>query len=301
MRKIRWTGNRFARTCCALLLALLLLTGTLAHADVLPGAFGEAIDALDEATRDLCIQAGDSALAQLIADVQQYNEKTEQRGYLQVLQTTILLPETQPDDATEIERKIWAEYYADVLCVVSFVAIDNVLNADDAPYASYSGLFSDYAVLRDGSVEKASLRAIRSKYFVGPVLPGVRVINMGGHFNGIHIGDDAFGASGATPVDSDSVIQVKPEQIAHIVVRANETTPYRWAFVLSDENVMQPVEDEYTQDANPRGLNGIGGNHRFSFKAVGTGVCTIDLYLVRIGGSIAEAAQHEAYVYRVEE
>ncbi|MCL2544442.1 MAG: protease inhibitor I42 family protein [Clostridia bacterium] len=99
------------------------------------------------------------------------------------------------------------------------------------------------------------------------------------------------GSGGATPVSVG--------QHVSIAVSENQTTPYRWVLALSDETVMQLVHDEYIQDPNPRGADGVGGKHRFDFKAIGAGACSIDLYLVRIGEDIDEAVQKESHFFTV--
>jgi predicted secreted protein len=101
--------------------------------------------------------------------------------------------------------------------------------------------------------------------------------------------------------DSDTVTNVRLGQEVNIVLSENETTPYRWVSVLSDETVMELVNDEYIQDFNPLGADGVGGEHRYDFRAIGVGVCAVDMYLVCIGDTIDEAVQKESYFYKVEE
>jgi len=101
--------------------------------------------------------------------------------------------------------------------------------------------------------------------------------------------------------NSDDANGIRLGQDISITVDENETTPYRWLPVLTDETVMELVGEAYIQDPNPLGLCGVGGNHRFDFRAIGVGVCSIDMYLVRIGDTIEEAVQKESYIYVVEE
>jgi len=90
-------------------------------------------------------------------------------------------------------------------------------------------------------------------------------------------------------------------QEVSINVSANETTPYRWIPVLSDETVMELVDDGYIQDFNPLGYDGVGGKQRYVFRAIGPGVCSVDLYHVYIGDTIDEAVSKKTYLYTVEE
>jgi len=66
-------------------------------------------------------------------------------------------------------------------------------------------------------------------------------------------------------------------------VSESDTTPNRWIPVLSDETVMVLINDEYIQDPNPDDLDGIGGSHHLTFRATDVGVCSVDIYLVRVG------------------
>lgn len=196
------------KVCLPLLLALALPHWETARAeakaiDVLPGAFGESIDTLDDAISARCIGYADRALRKLLEDFELAAQGIPQSGYLQILQTTLLLPETQPPDATDIERAIWAEIYESTACVVSFVVIDNSLNAGVVPYAEFTGRFGDYAVRQDGSVESVSLRGIRNHFFTDPVVPGVRVINMGSYYNTHYTLPDSAGVSDAKFLDGD--------------------------------------------------------------------------------------------------
>lgn len=292
--------------CLTLLLALALPHSVTARAeakaiDVLPGAFGESIDMMDGATRERCIEYADRAREALLGDFERVMEEMRQEGYLQILQTTLLLPGSLPPDATDTDRAIWAELYEGVACVVSFVTIDNSMNLSGVPYAEVSGRFGDYAVLPDGSVKSVSLRGIRGRFFADPVVPGVRVINMGSHCNGIYTPAASADPNDAMPRDSDDVYNVKVGEDVFITVIENQTTPYRWAYNLSDDTMMECVYDEYIPDANPLRVQGVGGKHRFRFEATAPGTCWIDLYLVLMGDDIEEAVEKVTYAVIIEE
>lgn len=187
------TSKAASKGSFLLLAALLLLAvaSSLACAeakalDVLPDAFGEALDGLDEATIRWCVGRADRALAQLLEDFARDVGDRPQGGYLQMLQTTLLLPGQKPAEMTGAEEEIWRELFGDGGCVVSFVTLDDGLHLGAVPYAEYTGRYGDYAVGKNGSVASLSLRAIHTRYFKDPVLPGVRVINMGSFYSGIY-------------------------------------------------------------------------------------------------------------------
>lgn len=216
-------GKLFGIACLSLLLAGVPPHGAIARAeakaiDVLPGAFGESIDALDDATSGLCIEYADRALQKMLEDFAQDAVQAPGAAYLQILQTTLLLPESLPPDANNIDRAIWAELYEDALCVVSFVTIDNSLNFSDVLYADHTGSFGDYIVRKDGSVEKVLLRAIRSRFFAGPIVPGVRVINMGSHYNTHYTFPKLSGMESAQPLSGDTVNSLRLGQFAYVTL-----------------------------------------------------------------------------------
>jgi len=107
--------------------------------------------------------------------------------------------------------------------------------------------------------------------------------------------------SSAKLSESEKLTSLSIGQEVSITVSENPTTPYGWVAVLSDETVMEFVDDEYIPDPNPCDADGVGGKHRYSFIAIGVGMCSVDMYLVRIGDSIDEAVQKESYVYMIEE
>lgn len=303
-------GSQLRIICLALLLALALPYGANARAeakaiDVLPGAFGEAIDTLDDALGGRCIEYADRALQALLKDFEYYFESmiegTPQKGYLQILQTTLLLPESLPPDATDTERAVWAELYDGTACIVSFVTIDNSMNLSDVSYAGVSGLIGDYAVLPDGSVKSVSLRGIRSRFFAGPVVPGVRVINMGSHYNTHYTLPALTDSHDAKPLDSDYMENIRVGELVYITVMENQTTPYRWVYVFSDDTMMECVYDQYVPDDHPPDITGVGGKHRFRFEATAPGTCLIDLYLVLMGDDINEAVEKVTYAVIIEE
>jgi predicted secreted protein len=107
--------------------------------------------------------------------------------------------------------------------------------------------------------------------------------------------------SNATLLDSGSVNTIGLGEVVYILVTENQTTPYRWEYVISDETVMQDLYDEYTSDFNPLGKVGVGGKHRFYFIAANTGACSIDMRLLPIGADKEEASQEVTYTVMVEE
>jgi len=86
-----------------------------------------------------------------------------------------------------------------------------------------------------------------------------------------------------------------------IVENENPTTPYRLLLVLTDETVMELAGDEYIQDFNPFGADGVGGKHHYRLRAVGVGECAADLYRVYIGDNIDRAEYRDTYLFTVTE
>lgn len=105
----------------------------------------------------------------------------------------------------------------------------------------------------------------------------------------------------ATPLDSGSVNHIELGEAVCILVSENQTTPYRWEYVISDETAMQGLCDEYTSDPNPLGMDGVGGKHRFYFIATSTGACSINMRLLRIGADKEDASQEVTYTVMIEE
>lgn len=181
-----------------LLLALLFASlSASAQAEAIPGnvpteAFGESIEGLDENTRELVLRCVDRALARMLLDFEQEVEG-QKVGYLQILQTTIYVPDGWPENATDMEDKLWQEVYGRIVCAVDFVVIDNSLSAKGRTSdAEYSGRFGGYAITKHYEIEPFSLNDIRSRYFTEPLVSGVRVINMGSAYNAVY----------TTPIDA---------------------------------------------------------------------------------------------------
>ena len=109
------------------------------------------------------------------------------------------------------------------------------------------------------------------------------------------------GINNALFLDSDSRNSILVGQYASILIEENETTPYRWELVISDETVMELVNDVYIQDPNPHDYDGVGGKHHYNFLAIGVGECSVDLYLIYIGDNIDAAEQKISFICSVEE
>lgn len=302
MQKRTDWGKRLTSAFLLIMLAAVLPYGAGGRAeakavDVLLGAFGEAIDTLEEPESSLCIAYADRALEGLLEDFMLEAAQAQYDAYLQILQTTLLLPESLPDGATDAERAVWDALYADAACVVSFVVIDSSLNAGDVSYAEITGRFGDYAIRQDGSVENVSLRNIRSRYFTSPIVLGVRVINMGSHYNAHYTYPALSTLQSAIPLENDAVSSVRIGQIVYCTLTENQTTPYRWAWELSDDTVLECIYDTYISDSNPKGMTGVGGNHWYYFRVVGMGACTIDMSLTHIGDDGEEPV--ESYHFEI--
>lgn len=180
--------NRYMMLVVLISVMLIACLGSAALAEstekyVLPGAFGESYDALNEAERALCAQYADDALDQLQQQIKEERLPT----YVQVLQTTvILIDEEQPAGLSDIEQKTWDEYYRGKTCIVSFIVLENYFDDENKPLMTYAARECDYVGARDGTWEPISLKAVSSRIYANPVFPGMRMINMGGYCNSIY-------------------------------------------------------------------------------------------------------------------
>ncbi len=178
----------------SLLLMLLLLNvyfGAYAQAGAQPaavstGTFGEPLEALNENTRELVLRCVDRALARMLSDFEA-DVEGQRTGYLQILQTTVYVPDQWPENATDIEDKIWQEVYGQIVCAVEFVVIDNSLSVTgETSNVGYSGRFGGYAITRHYEIQPFSLNHIRIRFYAEPVVSGVRVINLGNAYNAVY-------------------------------------------------------------------------------------------------------------------
>jgi predicted secreted protein len=96
-------------------------------------------------------------------------------------------------------------------------------------------------------------------------------------------------------LSGDCVNTVKTGQLLSITLSENQTTPYRWEYIISDSALIESDGDIYRSDPNPLGMTGVGGEHTFYFRALQPGICSIELSLLRIGTDEGEAAQHAVY------
>ncbi|MDD3212908.1 MAG: protease inhibitor I42 family protein [Eubacteriales bacterium] len=70
-------------------------------------------------------------------------------------------------------------------------------------------------------------------------------------------------------------------QSASITLQENPTTGYTWSYVISDEAIIAVTDDGYIADANPEGLVGAGGTHRFTITGIAEGQATVTLTLAQ--------------------
>jgi predicted secreted protein len=100
---------------------------------------------------------------------------------------------------------------------------------------------------------------------------------------------------------SDGLNKVLPGQLVCILLSENQTTPYRWEFVVSDDAAIELEVDRYTPDPNPQQADGVGGTHAFFFRVKSAGACSIQMGLVRIGEGVESALQTESYEIIIED
>ena len=176
----------------ALVLVLLVTPAGFAQGEgsaaLLPGAFGEAYDSLDEETQVLCRQYIDVAIDALLEKTREEAQNYDIDGYVEILHTTVfLIPGTPSPDLTDMQRKIYDQYYQDQACIVSFVILDNYMQMDGPLFGEVTGRNGSYAIGMDGEVSQLSLAQIRGRMYASPIMPGMRIINFGGSFNQIHV------------------------------------------------------------------------------------------------------------------
>ena len=100
---------------------------------------------------------------------------------------------------------------------------------------------------------------------------------------------------------SDGLNAVHSGQLVCILLPENQTTPYRWAFVVSDDAAVELEHDQYKPDPNPRQADGVGGAHAFFFRAKRAGACSIQMGLAPIGEGIESALQTESFEIIIED
>jgi len=81
----------------------------------------------------------------------------------------------------------------------------------------------------------------------------------------------------------EGATRVKAGEAVGIVLRENQSTPYRWHYRVSDGKAIRPLYDHYEYDPNPEELVGVGGTHCFYFIAETPGEYAIEFQDIRIG------------------
>lgn len=83
------------------------------------------------------------------------------------------------------------------------------------------------------------------------------------------------------PEEPDTLVQAEVGAELKFTLEANPTTGYHWVLAGIDQDgdiVVQAGDPVYTQDANPRGMTGVGGTEEWVFSAVcpGEGLIRLD-------------------------
>ena len=92
---------------------------------------------------------------------------------------------------------------------------------------------------------------------------------------------------------------IKVGQAVRIVLKENQTTPYRWYYRVSDDKAVRLLDDYYRSDPNPQKLCGVGGTHYFYFVVGTPGEYMIELQDNRIGSGFQAGESGLHYRLRV--
>ncbi|MCL1919077.1 MAG: protease inhibitor I42 family protein [Peptococcaceae bacterium] len=91
-------------------------------------------------------------------------------------------------------------------------------------------------------------------------------------------------------MDPDSVNHIKVGQIIFISLAENQSIPYRWEPVISDENLIRLFDDEINSDKvdENAGEGAPGAVHIFYFEALNAGEGSIDMEWIFLSDSRSE-------------
>lgn len=83
-------------------------------------------------------------------------------------------------------------------------------------------------------------------------------------------------ANGKTYTITNTKISAKVGDVFVIQLESNATTGFQWGIAGSlNPAVVKKVSSKYVVGANPKGLAGVGGVEKWTFKAVGAGTATL--------------------------
>jgi len=83
-------------------------------------------------------------------------------------------------------------------------------------------------------------------------------------------------ANGKTYTIKNTKINAKVGDVFVIQLESNVTTGYQWGIAGTlNPAVVKKVSSKYVVGANPKGLAGVGGVEKWTFKAVGAGTATL--------------------------
>ena len=170
----------------ALLLCLLCAGGALALAEGDAPAAQASRGTLDDALLETVAPLVELAKGKLYADWDASVQKgPPSTGKLEIVHTILLLlDEEQPEGASEMQRKLWADYYADMRCVVCFTVIGDYYGSASGYVSALPGtMFGEYGITEAGEAALLPLSAIRAKTFADPIVPGMTLYDAGALYN----------------------------------------------------------------------------------------------------------------------
>jgi len=102
-------------------------------------------------------------------------------------------------------------------------------------------------------------------------------------------------------LSEQGVNRVKAGKTMTISQDENQSIPYRWHYVISDESLVSFTKEEikFGFSLLPKKSGAGGEKHRFYFEATGAGECTIELRYEHIGDD--QLAVSETYTILISE
>ena len=97
--------------------------------------------------------------------------------------------------------------------------------------------------------------------------------------------------------DAEKETNVKAGQAVEIILKENQTTPYRWYYRVSNEKTIRLMQDYYKTDPNPMNWVGVGGIYYYYFIADAPGEYEIEFQDNRISDGFLP--DHRELVYKL--
>ena len=113
-------------------------------------------------------------------------------------------------------------------------------------------------------------------------------------------GSSGASANGKTYTITNTKISAKVGDVFVIQLASNATTGFQWGIAGSlNPAVVTKVSQKYVAGANPKGMAGVGGVEKWTFKAVGAGTATIAMTYTQPFDKTAKPAQTATFTITV--